>query len=111
MYKRLIRQIIKGEGRRGKIDLTFVDERTIHGLNEKFRQKDRPTDVLAFPMEESGFLGDVIISKTVAAENAKRFGVSKLNELKRLVIHGALHVLGYDHGRKMRHAEEIYQKF
>ncbi|MEE8638760.1 MAG: rRNA maturation RNase YbeY, partial [Candidatus Margulisiibacteriota bacterium] len=62
-------------------------------------------------MGENGVLGDIAISKETTQKNAKRFGVSYKNELKRLVIHGILHLLGYDHGRKMRDAEEVYQKF
>jgi probable rRNA maturation factor len=111
MYSKLVRRIIKDEKAQGKIDVSLVDDRLIHQLNKKFRHKDKPTDVLAFPYGETGVLGDVIISRPTTERNAKRFGVTYRQELKRLVIHGALHVLGYDHGRKMSDAEKIYAQF
>jgi len=108
MYHELVRRIVKREKRRGTIDVSLVDDRTIHRLNKQFRHKDKPTDVLAFSYGAQGVLGDVIVSRPTTERNARRFGVSYRAELKRLVIHGALHVLGYDHGRKMSRAEKIY---
>ena len=93
----------------------MVDDRVISELNRKFRNKNKPTDVLAFPYGKAllkrDIIGDVIISQDTARKNAERFGAAYRRELKRLVIHGALHVLGYDHGKEMRHAEEIYSQF
>ncbi|MFH1576227.1 MAG: rRNA maturation RNase YbeY [Candidatus Margulisiibacteriota bacterium] len=97
-------------GRHGRINLVLVDDQRIRQLNHQFRHKDKPTDVLAFPMNEDGVLGDIAISVPTTRRNAKRYGVSYQAELKRLVVHGVLHLLGFEHGRKMRHAEEIYQK-
>jgi probable rRNA maturation factor len=108
MHRELVRRIVKGEKAKGRIDVTLVDDRTIRKLNKKFRRRDQPTDVLSFAYGEGPVLGDVIISRTTTARNARKYGVSCRSELKRLVIHGALHVLGYDHGRKMSHAEKIY---
>ncbi|MCU0641314.1 MAG: rRNA maturation RNase YbeY [Candidatus Margulisbacteria bacterium] len=108
MYRELVRRIVKGEKNRGRIDVTIVDDRTIHRLNKRFRHKDKPTDVLAFNYDAGPVLGDVIISRPTTERNAKRFGVTYRQELKRLVIHGALHVLGYDHGRRMSRAEKVY---
>lgn len=102
--------MIRKEKNDGRVDVSLVNDRTIRRLNRSFRRKDKPTDVLAFRYGEKGILGDVVISKDTALRNAKRYGVSYRRELKRLVIHGVLHVLGYDHGRKMSHAEEIYAK-
>ncbi|MFA6170469.1 MAG: rRNA maturation RNase YbeY [Candidatus Margulisiibacteriota bacterium] len=106
----LAKKIIKREGRNGTIDVSVVDDRTIRALNKKFRKKDQPTDVLSFTLNETGFLGDVIISEETTSKNAKRYGVSYEAEFKRLVIHGVLHVLGYDHGKKMRDAEAVYSQ-
>jgi probable rRNA maturation factor len=108
MYRDLVKSIIKGEKKAGRIDVSLVDDRTIHRLNKQFRHKDKPTDVLAFPYGPGPMLGDVIISRPTTERNARRFGVTYRQELKRLVIHGALHVLGHDHGRKMSRAEKIY---
>lgn len=108
MLRELIKKIIKGEKFKGWIDLTMVDDKIIRALNRKFRKKDKATDVLSFSYGDEKILGDIIISEETTRRNAKRFGVTYKVELKRLVIHGALHVLGYDHGRKMSHAEKIY---
>lgn len=110
MFESLIRRILKREKAKGKINLILINDREIRKLNKQYRKKDKPTDVLAFPMGEEGILGDIAISFETAQRNAKRFGVPYRRELKRLVIHGVLHLLGYDHGRRMRDAEEIYQK-
>lgn len=106
---------MRKEKAKGKVNLVLMSDRKIRKLNREFRGKDKATDVLAFPYNvaanfSSPYLGDVIISRDTARRNAKRFGVSYRDELKRLVIHGALHILGYDHGRKMKDAEEVYQK-
>ena len=118
MFNQLIGKILKNESLeisrdkkgKGSINLVLITDQEIRRLNREFRGKDKPTDVLAFSMGEDGVLGDIAISTETAKKNAKRYGVSYRAELKRLVIHGVLHLLGYDHGRKMRHAEEIYQK-
>jgi len=109
MFKALIKKIIKAEKKEGTIDLSFVGDKKIHELNKKFRKKDKPTDVLSFNYDGE-MLGDVIISRETTRRNAKRYCVAYADEVKRLVIHGTLHVLGYDHGRAMRHAEKIYSK-
>ncbi|NQT30548.1 MAG: rRNA maturation RNase YbeY [Candidatus Saganbacteria bacterium] len=110
MYDRLIKKILKKEKIKSKINLALVNDKEIRRLNKKFRKKDKATDVLSFLMDEDGILGDIAISVETVKKNAKRFGVSCRREKKRLVVHGVLHLLGYTHGRKMRDAEEIYQK-
>jgi len=106
----LINTILRQEKKRGMINLILIDNSEMRKLNHKFRKKDKATDVLAFPMGEEGILGDIAISTEMAKKNAKRFGVACAAELKRLVIHGVLHLLDYDHGKEMRHAEETYKK-
>lgn len=84
--------------------IAFVSDRTIRELNRRFRDKDYPTDVLSFPNRAASFetenkfhLGDIVISVERAAAQAKqerhRFAV----EVKRLILHGLLHLRGYDH--------------
>ena len=111
MFKQLIKKILTRERGKGKINLVLVTDAEIRKLNREFRGKDKPTDVLAFPMNEDGVLGDIAISRDTARAQAKRYGVSYRAELKRLTVHGVLHLLGYEHGRKMRSAEETYQKY
>lgn len=111
MFEKLIREILKREKAKGKVNLKLVSDQEIRRLNREFRSKDKTTDVLAFPFNEEGVLGDIAISRESARRNAKKFGVSFKEELKRLVIHGVLHLLDYKHGKRMKNAEEVYQKF
>lgn len=91
--------------------MVLVDDEQIRELNRRFRRKDKATDVLSFTMNEDGNLGDIAISVETTKRNARRYGVTYRTELKRLVIHGVLHVLGYDHGQRMRNAEKTYEKY
>jgi probable rRNA maturation factor len=84
-----------------ELSVLFVDADNIRRLNAKFLGADYATDVLAFPMmedeEEWVMLGDVYVCPEVARENAARLGHSLDRELEMLVVHGILHLLGYDH--------------
>ena len=111
MFNKLMKLILKKEGRKGKINLILTNDREIRKLNRIYRHKDKATDVLAFPMNEEGIIGDIAISRDTAQRNAKQFGVKLRDELKRLTVHGVLHLLGYKHGRVMRNGEKIYQQF
>ncbi|WP_059171174.1 rRNA maturation RNase YbeY [Bacillus sp. FJAT-27445] len=93
-----------------EVSVTFVGNERIQEINHEYRQKDVPTDVLSFPMEEPGegeieisggdlprVLGDIIISIPKTKEQAEEYGHSFMRELGFLAIHGFLHLLGYDH--------------
>jgi rRNA maturation RNase YbeY len=87
----------------------------MRSLNRKYRGRDYPTDVLAFPMERMGkqtevFLGDVVVCLPVAIGQASRFGNSADQEILRLLIHGTLHLLGYDHEQSPREATRMQRK-
>jgi probable rRNA maturation factor len=69
----------------------------IRKLNRKYRRKDKATDVLSFHIGDDDLLGEVYISLQRAKVQARRYGVSYEDELKRLLIHGLLHLMGYDH--------------
>ena len=89
----------------------LADEETVHDMNRRYRNVDAPTDVISFytetPSDEVGLfvlpndgvrrLGDVVISYPQAVEQAREAGHSTRRELTLLVIHGVLHLLGYDH--------------
>jgi probable rRNA maturation factor len=88
------------------VHVAFLTDPEIRKLNKTFRNIDRATDILSFPMEEwirtkgeksHFYLGDLVISLETAARNAKRYRTSLPDELRRLLIHGTLHLLGYDH--------------
>jgi probable rRNA maturation factor len=78
----------------GEVDILIATNKRLRDLNRRFRRKDKPTDVLSFPRPSGG---DIAISAQIALENAQRFGHSLANELKILVLHGMLHLAGYDH--------------
>ena len=108
-------RVIKGERSKGKVSIALVDDKEIRHLNKRYRKIDRVTDVLSFEMDDEGILGDIVISEATAKRNAKRFGCSYYDEMKRLVIHGTLHLLGYDHIKpalraRMREKEDLYDK-
>jgi len=84
--------------------IVFVSDEAIKKLNRQFRGKDYATDVLSFPSEPEAFeveqqkqLGEVIISVQHAAAQARGNGLSFSNEVKQLILHGLLHLSGYDH--------------
>ena len=96
--------------------IKVVDEATIAELNAKWMEKEGPTDVLAFPMDElrpglvndepeEGVLGDIVLCPSMAAGQAKTAGHSLTAELDLLTVHGILHLLGYDHAEPEEHKE------
>ena len=118
---------LKEEGipdERIEISLSFVSLEEIHELNNMYRQVDRLTDVLSFPLiedfneidweneEEEILLGDVVICLEKARQQAKEYGHSEKREIVYLFVHSVLHLLGYDHMEdadkaEMRRQEEI----
>jgi probable rRNA maturation factor len=80
-----------------ELSVALVDDATIHELNRTYRHKDKATDVLAFPQEAPGLLGDVILSVDTARRQAARHRRPLLAELTMLLAHGLLHLLGHDH--------------
>ncbi len=124
-WLRLAEQVLAEEGVRGDVELSvlFVDEQAMSDLNLRFNQKQGPTDVLAFPIDEepteggrspdSGgtgpgytpaepsdlptLLGDVVICPSVASRNAEEHGVTYEDEVALLLVHGILHLMGMDH--------------
>ncbi len=93
-----------------EVSVTFVDNNEIHEMNKKFRNVDKPTDVLSFPLfdyegegeeppvdEMLGMLGDIVLSLEQAEAQAKEYGHSFEREVAFLTVHSMLHLLGYDH--------------
>jgi probable rRNA maturation factor len=109
-YLRRLRSALRLDGR--DFNICIVDDQEIRKLNAAYRGKAQPTDVLSFPWEADdrnsglaggagsefeGFLGDVVISAPTALRNARAAGHSTANEIRWLILHGVLHLLGYDH--------------
>lgn len=80
----------------GEISIALVDNEQIRDLNKMYRGIDEPTDVLSFPMDDE-IWGDIIISTDKVISQAEEYGHSLERELGFLVVHGILHLLGYDH--------------
>ena len=96
--KNLVQSVWKqeGGGREGQISIIFVDDEYIKGLNRTFLGHDYPTDVIAFCLEEQPLEGEVYINVKRAAEQAEQYHQTLTEELHRLLIHGVLHLLGYE---------------
>lgn len=82
---------------RGAVTVAIVADARVRALNRAYRKKDMTTDVLSFPAEERGCLGDVVIAAGMARRQAREAGHSLGTELRVLALHGLLHLLGYDH--------------
>ena len=114
--KMLVREAIEATldyeqyGNPCEVSVTFVDNAEIHELNKKFRNVDRPTDVLSFPLfdyegeseeppvdEMLGMLGDIVLSLEQVGVQAEEYGHSFEREVAFLTVHSMLHLLGYDH--------------
>ena len=99
-----VRRVLSGAagalgGERREVSVYFCGDRRMAGLNRRWRRRNGPTDVLAFPAGETDarFLGDIVISVPYATRQARRRGESPSREMDRLLLHGYLHLLGYDH--------------
>ena len=91
------------EAENKSVTIAFVSDRKMRELNKEFRAKDRTTDVLSFPFEadefdiEKDFLGDIVISLEQAQRQAAENSLTLEAEIKQLILHGVLHLCGYDH--------------
>lgn len=86
-----------------ELSISFIDDIKMRKLNLSYRGIDRTTDVLSFPQSEGPdytLLGDIIISLDTATRHSKTYDVTVHEELKKLIIHGILHLLGHDHKKK-----------
>jgi probable rRNA maturation factor len=97
-----VRRLIAGAARATRsrpreVSVYFCGDRRMRALNRRYRRKDRPTDVLSFPAGGGGLLGDIVISVPYATRQARRRRQPASAELDRLLLHGYLHLLGYDH--------------
>lgn len=86
----------------GEVSVSFVGDEEIHELNQRYRNVDRSTDVLSFPMDDAdelgdGLLGDIVISVPTAQRQAVEYAHSLEREVGFLLVHGFLHLNGFDH--------------
>lgn len=110
--KRAAGVVLRGERRRASISVTFVGPTVMRRLNRRHLGHDRATDVLSFALPAGELvLGDIYVCRAVAAAEARRRDIPLREELMRLVIHGVLHVLGYDHPEaRGREASRMWKK-
>lgn len=100
--ERFVARAKRKVGLQGVVNVLITTNREMRELNYRFRRKNEATDVLSFPALRGTvmrFAGDVAISAEIAASNARRLGHSASEEIKILVVHGLLHLRGYDHER------------
>lgn len=114
---RWARQILSLQKLDAEMGIILVNNRQIRVYNRDYRKKDHPTDVLSFPMREGvggelhpDFLGDVMISLERSAEEAILYGRSRREQLLILLIHGVLHLLGYDHERSPKEERRMQRR-
>lgn len=129
LIKKVVKKVLEEEKVVQDVDvyITLTNNEEIHKINKEYREVDRPTDVLSFPMYEreeiyklkadendevEKILGDIIVSIEKVKEQAEEYGHSFERELAYLVTHGCLHLLGYDHmieeeQKEMRTREEL----
>ncbi|MCK5695908.1 MAG: rRNA maturation RNase YbeY [Desulfobacula sp.] len=100
-----------------EISIVMTDNDQIQQLNKTYRKKNKPTNVLAFPMQEGqfaditpGLLGDVVISCETAQQEADEANITLLERISQLLIHGILHLMGFDHETSQKDAQKMENK-
>jgi probable rRNA maturation factor len=102
LLRETARAVYKGEGADAGQPAAVIlcSDYAIRKLNREYRGKDKATDVLSFPLGDPDLLGEVYISLQRAKVQARAYGLTYEEELKRLLVHGLLHLMGYDHIKK-----------
>ena len=100
-----------------EVSLVITDNDQIQQLNKRYRKIDKPTNVLAFPMQEGqfgnitpGLLGDIVISCETAQNEAKSANINLVERISQLLIHGILHLIGFDHEASESDAIKMEEK-
>lgn len=107
LLKNIAKKVLKGENKELDVSIGIVGKEEIEKLNKKYRKKNKPTDVLSFLYENSG---EIVLCPQIIKENAKVFKSDLKRELSRILIHGLLHLAGYDHEKSKKGAEKMQKK-
>ena len=115
---KIIKRTLKKENVKNSFcSIVFIDDDEMHKLNKEYRGIDRTTDVLSFAFEDNNKicynerqLGEIFVSIPKMKNQAKEYGHSEKRELAFLVVHGLLHLLGYDHTKGKKEEEEMFSK-
>lgn len=97
---RFVARARRAAGLKGAVNVLLISSAAMKSLNRRFLGKHKPTDVLSFPAEpgaHKAFAGEIAVSAEIATQNARALGHSPADEVKILVLHGVLHLRGYDH--------------
>lgn len=107
--ERLVRKAARAatNDRKRSLTVALADDRRVRALNARDRRKDEPTNVLSYPSGERDFLGDVVLARQTVWREAKSQGKTASDHLAHLVVHGTLHLLGYDHEASEADAERM----
>ncbi len=116
LFRRAVQQVFQGEGfSAGEVGIAVVDNQEIHETNRRFLNHDYPTDVITFPMGQAGAVlsGEIMLSAQYAADEAINYGWAVEQEMTLYVVHGCLHLAGYDDHQEedrqeMRRLEQHY---
>jgi len=116
--RRVARRILTELGLlEAELSLLFVNDLQIQTLNREYLRRDKPTNVLAFPMRRGEFstlhphlLGDLVISVETAKRQSNRFGLDEMEMVILLMVHGVLHLIGYEHEGTKKGAREMTLK-
>jgi len=104
---RVAKKILKGENQKERdLSIVFVGQGRMRKLNKKYREKNKVTDVLSFGEE----LNEVVICPREVKKNAKKYNLTFKKELARVLIHGILHLLGYEHEKSKKETEKMEKK-
>lgn len=96
-------------GKKYELSIVFLEDKEIKKINKKYRGKNKPTNVLSFSLTE--YSGEILLAPDVIKKEAPKFGMNIKNFTGFLIIHGMLHLLGFDHGSTMEAKEEKWKKY
>ena len=107
--ERLVRKAARAAvgNRKRSLTIALADDRRVRALNARDRGKDKPTNVLSYPSGERAFLGDVVLARQTVWREAKQQRKTPSDHISHLVVHGTLHLLGYDHETGGAEAERM----
>ncbi|MDD2696587.1 MAG: rRNA maturation RNase YbeY [Candidatus Pacebacteria bacterium] len=107
--KKICRKVLKGEKKnKTELSIVFLSKDRIKKLNKEYRKKNLPTDVLSFLYNKKE--GEIAICPEEVRKNARRYGTAFKKELTRVLIHGLLHLSGYDHEKSRKEAQVMEKK-
>ena len=103
MFEKIKNDIL---GKKYELSIALVSEKKSREINKKYRKKDKPTNILSFVLTKNS--GEIILCPTLIKKEIKKFNRTFPKLMGFLVIHGMLHLKGYDHGAKMERLEKFY---